>query len=125
MRRFQLFLLIVGTCFWIAPHRAVAQEPWGRIEAEPNPCRIEPGHNDCATFIRWETRGVQRVKLFVKAEGRNEFEEKEFSGSLRCEHHDCPANWIRPDTRYKFELYDFTRGDRGRLLASVVVHGER
>jgi len=125
MGRYQLLLLITGMCFWLTPHTAFAQEPWGRIDAEPNPCRIGPGHNDCETFIRWETRGVERAKVFVTAEGRGEFKEKEFAASTHCEGHRCRAGWISPHTRYKFILVDFTRGDRGRTLAEVVVHGER
>jgi hypothetical protein len=125
MGRYQLLSILAGICFWLTPHTAVAQEPTGRMEAEPNPCIIHQGQDMCETFIRWQTRGVQAAKVFVVAEGRHEAKEAEFRASTRCEGHDCRANWIRPDTKYKFELFDFTRGDRGRKLAEVVVYGER
>jgi len=125
MGRYPLLLLLAGMCFWLTPHTAVADEPSGRIDAEPNPCRIPPGQDVCETFVRWDTHGVRAAKVFVTAEGRHHAEQKEFRASLRCEGHDCRANWIRPETRYKFELFDFTRGDRGRKLGEVIVHGER
>ena len=125
MGRYPLLLILAGICFWLMPSKAVAQEPWGRIEAEPNPCHIHNGESLCETFVRWETRGVAKAKVFVTAEGRHESKEAEFRASTHCEGHDCRANWIRPETRYKFELFDFTRGDRGRKLAEVIVHGER
>jgi hypothetical protein len=94
----------------------------GRINADPNPCRLQGGH-DCTAFITWETHGVERAKVFVTAEGRHRAEEKMFSESKSCEPGRCPANWIGPETRYTFQLIDFTRGDRGAVLASVTVTG--
>jgi hypothetical protein len=114
-----------GFLFWISISGvcAFAQEPWGSIDAEPNPCRIEPGTNECTSFIRWETRGVDRAKVFVTSEGRRSEQEREFGASLSCETRRCRAPWINADTTYTFQLVDFTRGDRGRVLASVVVTG--
>ena len=103
----------------ILPALANAQE--GTISAEPNPCRIEPGENTCTSFIRWDTRDVERAKVFVTAEGRRREVEHEFSTERFCESRRCRAPWISPDTTYTFQLFDFTRGDRGRLLASVTV----
>jgi len=115
----RLLLLVAGACFSMAP-AALAQS--GTIDAEPNPCHME-GRDTCTTFVRWETQGVAAAKVFVIAEGRHTFQEKEFSASLHCERHRCAADWIRPETRYIFKLYDFTRGDRGRLLGSVTISG--
>jgi hypothetical protein len=110
-----LFLIsISGFC-------ALAQEPWGSIDAEPNPCRIEPGQAECTSFIRWETRGVDRAKVFVTSEGRHGEAEREFGTTLSCETRRCRAPWINADTTYTFQLVNFTRGDRGRVLASVTV----
>lgn len=121
MRTWQLLFLITGIGGWILPGRGMAQEPWGTIGAEPNPCRIEPGRNECTSFIHWETRGVERAKVFVTSEGRHHQVESEFGASLSCETQRCRAPWINADTTYTFQLVDFTRGDRGRVLASVTV----
>ena len=97
----------------------------GNITAEPNPCRVEPGQHDCVTHIMWQTQGARQVKVFVVAEGRHPAGEREFSTSLSCEGHQCRAPWIEPDTRYTFQLFDFSRGDRGRMLGQVVVTANR
>jgi hypothetical protein len=124
MKRGLLFLIpILGVS--ILPVNAPAQEPFGIIAAEPNPCRIAPGEKECTAHITWSTRNVSRVKVFVKSEGREAIEEREFGTTLACESRRCRAPWIRPETRYVFKLYDFSRGDRGRELASVTVTAER
>lgn len=122
MKRILLFLIPVLAVF-MTP--APAQEPFGEISAEPNPCRIHRGQEMCEVHIIWHTRNVARAKVFVKSEGRDELKEKEFGDARACESLRCRAPWIRPETRYVFKLYDFTRGDRGRELASVTVTGER
>jgi hypothetical protein len=99
--------------------------PSGEIRAEPNPCHIEPGKNDCTTHLAWRTRGVERAKVFVVAEGRNPGAEKEFGTGVSCEPHTCRAPWIEPGTRYTFRLVDFSHGDRGRVLATVMVTGTK
>ncbi len=121
MTKWLPLLLITGACGWIIPTHACAQEPWGTMGAEPNPCHIRAGQNECTSFIRWETRGVSRAKVFVTAEGRRKEVEHEFSSSPNCETHRCRAPWISPETTYTFQLVDFSRGDRGRVLASVTV----
>lgn len=102
----------------------VMAQPWGAMRAEPNPCRVEPGQQECTSFIKWETRGVERAKVFVTAEGRYRQVEHEFSKEAECHGDNCSAPWIKPGTTFHFQLYDFTRGDRGRLLASVSVTAE-
>ncbi|SRR5579872_2698713 len=118
--------------FWVpvlavlaTPVKAPAQEPFGVINAEPNPCRIHHGEEMCEVHVTWSTQNVARAKVFVKSEGRDELREREFGASLVCEGHRCRAPWIKPETRYVFKLFDFTRGDRGRELASVTVTAER
>jgi hypothetical protein len=124
MKRGLLFLIpMLGVS--ILPVNAPAQEPFGTIAAEPNPCRIAPGEKECNTHITWSTRNVARAKVFVKEEGREGVKEREFGTTLFCESRKCRAPWIRPETRYVFKLYDFSRGDRGRELASVTVTAER
>jgi len=120
MKKLQ-FLLIAGLFGWALPGCIQAQEPWGSMSAEPNPCRIEPGESTCTSFIRWDTQGVERAKVFVTADGRRREVEHEFSASPSCETHRCRAPWINADTTYTFQLFDFTRGDRGHLLASITV----
>jgi hypothetical protein len=124
MKRGLLFLIpLMGVS--ILPVNAPAQGPAGVIQAEPNPCRVRPGESQCETHIIWSTQGVSRVKVFVKSEGRDVWEEREFGHTLSCETNRCRAPWIKPETRYVFKLYDFSRGDRGRELGSVTVTGER
>ena len=124
MKRGLLFLIpVLGV--GILPVSAPAQEPVGVIAAEPNPCRIEPGEKECTAHITWSTRNVSRAKVFVKEEGWEGVKENEFGTTLACESRRCRAPWIRPETRYVFKLYDFSRGDRGRELASVTVTAER
>lgn len=124
MIRFPFFVLAAGVCLWMAPEAARSQEPSGSINADPNPCRIVPGRHECTTYIRWDTTGVRRAKVFVTAEGRHKDVEKEFGAAERCEGEKCRAPWIREGTRYLFQLIDFSRGDRGRVLSSVTVTAE-
>jgi len=124
MKVWGFLLLLTAVCGFVLPRNAMAQGPWGEMSADPNPCRIEPGHEECTAHIRWKTRNVERVKVFVTSEGKHHEVEHEFSTQLHCEEHNCRAPWISADTRYKFELFDFTKGDRGRLLGTVTVRGE-
>jgi len=124
MNRTLLCLLpLVG--FLVVPNQAQAQRPFGTIAAEPNPCRILPGEDVCTAHITWNTQNVTRAKVIVRSKGRDSIKENEFGSSLACESRRCCAPWIRPHTRYTFTLYDLSRGDRGRQLASVTVRGER
>jgi len=125
MRIWGFLLLLTAAVVLMTPSHAMAQEPWGTISAEPNPCQITPGNEFCTAHVRWETRGVSHAKVFVIAEGRHTFKEREFGDGVKCEEHRCKADWIKAETRYKFQLFDFTRGDRGRLLASVTVTGAK
>jgi len=122
MKNLKLLFLIGSAAGLMLPVQLMAQS--ATMTAEPNPCRIERGQNECTSFIRWHADGVQRVKVFVTAEGRHKDVEKEFSTQISCDDHNCRAGWINADTRYTFQLFDFTRGDRGRLLATVVVRAE-
>ena len=97
----------------------------GVINAEPNPCRIRPGEKECTSHITWEAQGVSRVKILVKSESKDGEKVHEFSSSLACRNRECPAPWIRPETRYVFRLYDFSEGRLGRELSLVRVTGER
>ena len=119
-----LLSLIPVMGFLVTPMQAPAQEPSGIIAAEPNPCRIPPGEKMCTSHITWTTQNVTRAKVFVKSEGRESIKENEFGASLACESRRCRAPWIRPETRYVFKLYDWSRGDRGRELGSVTVTAE-
>ena len=114
-----LFILIPAMALALAG-RALAAEPSGVINAEPNPCRIKPGEKVCATHVTWSTQNVAHARVIVKSEGKEE-KEHEFSAQLACEPHRCPAPWIRPETRYVFKLYDFSAGKLGRELSSVTV----
>lgn len=109
----------------MAPRAGEAQGPSGEIRAEPNPCHIEPGKDECTTHLIWHTRGVEHAKVFVTAKGRKVLEEREFSDSRNCEGHNCRAPWIEHGSVYKFQLFDFTRGDRGRMLGEVEVRPDR
>ncbi len=123
MTKWLLSVCIGALCTIATMQKAQAQD--GEIRAEPNPCRIEAGRNDCTSHLTWHTRGIERAKVFVVGEGRHPAREKEFSTSSSCEGRNCRAPWIEPDTRYTFTLVDFTHGDRGRVLGSVVVTAER
>lgn len=120
-----LLLLIPVLGALMIPVQAPAQEPRGEIAAEPNPCRIHRGEDVCEVHLIWHTRNVARAKVFVRSEGRDVVEEREFGNAVACESRRCRAPWIHAETRYTFKLYDFTRGDRGRELASVTVTAER
>jgi len=123
--RKQLLIFVIGLCGFLLPRFVVAQGPWGEIRAEPNPCRVEPGRDECTSHVTWRTRGVERAKVFVTSRGRTEEKEHEFGDGRSCESERCRAGWIRPGSTYTFQLFDFTRGDRGRLLAEVTVTGQR
>ena len=121
----RFLIMLAGAGLFLLPSVITAEEPWGEIRAEPNPCRIGPGREECKTHLIWHTRGVEKAKVFVTAKGRKEFKEREFSASRECEGDRCEAPWITHHNTYTFQLFDFTRGDRGRLLASVTVTGEQ
>jgi hypothetical protein len=121
----RLLIMLAGLGVFLLPAVITAEEPSGEIRAEPNPCRVEPGREECTTHLIWHTRGVEKAKVFVTAKGRKEEVEHEFSASRECEGERCRAPWIAHHTTYTFQLFDFTRGDRGRLLASVTVTGEQ
>ena len=121
----RFLLLLAGWCLLLLPVAARAEEPWGEINAEPNPCHIDHGAKECTTFLHWHTRGVEKAKVFVTSVGRKESREHVFSDSRECDGDHCRAPWITHHTTYTFQLFDYTRGDRGRMLASVVVTGER
>jgi hypothetical protein len=121
MRMWRFLMLISCIGGWMLPSYLLAQEPSGVIGADPNPCRIEPGRTQCTAHITWQTQGVQHAKVFVTAEGKHRIVEHEFGDGVVCEGRRCRAPWIAEDTRYVFQLFDFSRGDRGRLLGSVTV----
>ena len=121
----RLLIMLAGAGLFLLPTVTTAEEPWGEIKAEPNPCKIEPGREECTARLIWHTRGVEKAKVFVTAKGRKEFKEREFSASRECEGDKCRAPWITHHNTYTFQLFDFTHGDRGRLLASVTVTGEQ
>lgn len=91
----------------------------GRIAAFPNPCHIEPGAQQCTTYLNWSTEGVEHARVYVRIEGRRAAPEKEFGTGANCER--CGASWIEEGSRYLFTLVDFTRGQRGEVLANVEV----
>jgi hypothetical protein len=119
MKRVILFL--VPTMALGLAGSALAQS--GVINAEPNPCRIKPGEKECTAHITWEAQNVKHVKIMVKSESKEGEKVHEFSSSLACRARECPAPWIRPDTRYVFRLYDFSEGKQGRELSLVTVTG--
>src|SRR5271169_6534131 len=118
-------MILAGLGICLLPALMTAEEPWGEIRAEPNPCRIERGREECTARLTWHTRGIEKAKVFVTAKGRKEIKEREFSASRECEGDRCAAPWITHHNTYTFQLFDFTRGDRGRLLSEVVVTGDR
>ena len=97
--------------------QVMAQGPSGVINAEPNPCRIRPGEKECTVHITWDTQNIRHAKVVVKSESREGEKVREFSSSLSCHDHQCPAPWIRPETRYVFRLIDA----EGRELSLVTV----
>jgi len=115
MKRGVLFL-VPALALGLAGH-ALAQS--GVINAEPNPCRIRRGEKECTVHLTWEAQGVRHAKVVVKSEGKEGEKVREFSSSLACRAHECPAPWIRPDTRYVFRLLD----GEGRELSLVTVTG--
>ena len=120
-------LLILATGLWgfLLPAIITADEPWGEIKAEPNPCRIEPGKRECTSHITWRTRGVEKAKVWVTSKGRKETKAHDFGDSLSCESERCRAPWITADTKFIFQLWEFHGNVRGRLLSSVEVTGEK
>jgi hypothetical protein len=91
----------------------------GVITAAPNPCRIPPGKVDCTAVLTWSTVGAEHARVYVAVEGGKPSPEREFGTGRSCEK--CTASWIAEGDRYRFTLYDWSTGNRGRALASVVV----
>lgn len=114
------------TGLWLLLALGISGQAWaqsGVINADPNPCRIPPGQKECVVHITWQAQNATHAKVLVKSEGKEGEKVREFSSSLACSNHQCPAPWIRPDTRYVFRLYDFSTGRLGRELSSVTVTG--
>src|SRR5664279_1116683 len=101
MQTWMLFLCVSATAGLV-----LAQESSGTISANPNPCQIDAGRHDCTTFLTWQTRGAQKAKVYVTAEGRHPGAERIFSDSASCDPGKCRAPWIESDTRYSFQLVD-------------------
>jgi hypothetical protein len=123
--RNRLLILITGVCGFLLPAYVMAEEPWGEIKAEPNPCKIARGQRECTSHITWSTRGVEKAKVWVTSKNKKETKEHDFGDGLKCETERCKAPWITADTRYTFQLWEFIGNTRGKLLASVEVTGEK
>jgi hypothetical protein len=117
----RVLLLTIGACGWLVSGLVLAQEPSGTISADPNPCKIAAGQRECTTYVRWQTHGATHAKVYVTAEGKHSDVEKEFSTMLNCEGERCRVPWITDNTKFLFQLYDFSKGTRGKLLGSVTV----
>ena len=120
MQRWHLLVLITALGVSVLPARAIAA-PSGTIAAHPNPCVIQGGEKTCASHITWSTQDVARAMVYVVHHGKNGREEKEFGNSRACESERCRAPWIEAGKSYRFTLYDYSTGNRGRALASVEV----
>ena len=120
MKRQNVAVVIAALGACVFPGRALAQAS-GVIAAGPNPCVIEPGKSDCASYLTWTTQGVARATVYVTAEGKTNIRPREFSASPSCELTRCPAPWIEPDTKYVFTLYDSSADFPGNALSSVTV----
>jgi hypothetical protein len=119
MKRCLILTVLLGGS--LVPFPMPAAEPSGTISASPNPCEIEPGRKMCTTYLTWSSQGVRHARVYAVTEGSRGREEKEFSGSHTCDR--CKAPWIEKTT-YTFTLYDYSTGNRGRTLASVIVTGQ-
>jgi len=93
----------------------------GAISANPNPCTIAGGQSVCTTTISWYSQGVSQVEVWVSLNGapESEFALTSAGGTY---YEDAP--WIQgPPNSYVFNLYDYSSGSRGALLASKTVTG--
>ena len=97
----------------------------GKIAASPNPCGVAPGGRECTSYITWSSQGATRVRVYLTAMGKKNVQEKEFAAANSCEGQKCPASWIEEGTNYIFTLYDYSSGNRGKVLSSVSVTGTK
>lgn len=123
--RKQLWILIIGALGFLIPAGNGAEEPWGEIKASPNPCKIAAGQLECTSYITWHTRGVKKAKVWVTSKNRRETKERDFGDMLSCEGQRCRASWIKADDTYVFQLWEFNKNVRGKMLASVEVTGQK
>lgn len=121
MQRSHLLVLAAVLGAAVLSSHLLAATASGTIAASPNPCVIAAGQHECTSHITWSTQGVTHARVYVTSEGKRGREEREFGNSRSCESERCRAPWIEKGTQYVFMLYDYSSGNRGRGLASVVV----
>lgn len=88
----------------------------GHLEANPNPCTVQAAGGTCTITITWSTSNVTEARVVVFDALANEQElSRAIAGSLTL-------NWIQAlPQQYDFELYQYSSGARGAVLASVHV----
>lgn len=92
----------------------------GMISGSPNPCTIPGGQSVCTTTASWSSSGTSQVQVWVSLNGGAEaaFATSGTGGAYQN------ATWIQgPPNSYAFNLYDYSSGSRGALLASTTVTG--
>jgi hypothetical protein len=111
-----LVCLVAGLVF--VPY-ADAQS--GMISGSPNPCIIAGGQSLCTSTISWSSSGTSQVQVWVSVNGGAE---SNFGTTGVGGPYSEDAPWIQgPPNSYVFNLYDYSSGSRGALLASTSVTG--
>ena len=88
----------------------------GQITVVPNPCTIASQGGNCAVILSWTTNSVQAARVYVvDATGADEQLYTTTSGSQSL-------TWIQAlPQHYTFNLWDYSSGSRGALVAHVDV----
>lgn len=106
---------IVGAFVVVAPTFAQT----GSISGSLNPCTIAGGGTICTSTISWNSSGTTAVDVWVSQNGGSEV----LFGSSGPGLNSAAAPWIGASNSYAFNLYDYSSGSRGAMLASTTVTG--
>jgi len=88
----------------------------GTISASPNPCTVTTPGGTCTLTLSWSTSGVSTAHVWVT--DANNVQQDLFTGTSGSQ----SLNWIQAlPQHYTFQLYDYSSGSKGTLLASVPV----
>ena len=88
----------------------------GTISASPNPCTVTTPGGTCTLTLTWSTSGATAAQVWVTDNtGVTQYLFTGLNGSQSL-------NWIQAlPQHYTFNLYDYSSGSQGALLASVSV----
>ncbi len=94
----------------------------GSLTAAPNPCEIFLMEDLCSSTLTWSSQGATSVQLWVQGQYGETLVASTGGGGPYVAEITWIQDYLSP---YTFQLFDYSSGSRGGLLASVNVSGVR